>query len=87
VDGEFMALFRVCSHAHELAIAKQIVEPRRMGIHLIVAHGQKPYLSVTLFEQYITIVLIQFIDSSGINDEFALKPVAFLMVDFSLDPK
>jgi hypothetical protein len=46
---------------------------------------QKPYVSAALLQQFQTIVLIQFIDSPRINDEFALKPVTLLMNDFSID--
>jgi hypothetical protein len=79
-----MTLFGVSSQANELAIEKQKVERCRMGTRFTLAYKQKPYTSAAVFHQYPTIVLIQFIDSLRENDEFALKPVALLMDEFSL---
>jgi hypothetical protein len=84
VSGKSMTLFRVASQADELATKKQKVERCRIGMNLILAHRQKPYVSAALFQQSRTIVLIQFIDSPPINDEFALKPVTLLMDDFDV---
>jgi hypothetical protein len=80
-----MTLFEVSSQANELAIQQQKVERCRMGIYFILAHTQKPDVSAALFQQSRTIVLIQFIDSPPINDEFALKPVTLLMDDLYID--
>jgi hypothetical protein len=82
-----MALFGVCSQANERAIEKQKIERCSVARYFILAHGQKPHMSAALLEQYATIVLIQFIDSPGINDEFALKPVALRIDDCSLNPR
>jgi hypothetical protein len=55
-----------------------------MGVHSTLAHKQKPYMPAAFFQQRTTIVLTQFIDSLRENDEFARKPVALLMDDFSI---
>jgi hypothetical protein len=50
-----------------------------MGVDLILEQRQKPYMSATLFQQYITTVLIPFIDRVRTNDQFAGKPAILLM--------
>jgi hypothetical protein len=84
-DGEFIALVGVCLQVNELGIERQKIERCRMARFLLLTHGQNPERNAAIFEQCATFVLIQFIDSPGINDEFARKPVALLMDDFSLD--
>jgi hypothetical protein len=65
--------------------AGEWVEPCRMGIHVILTSRHKLYVSAALFQQCTTIVLIQFIDSPRMNDEFVLKPVNLLMDACEID--
>jgi hypothetical protein len=85
VAGESMMPFEVSSQANELAIEKEKVERCLMSIHLILAYRQQLSVNAALFQQCTTIVLIQFIGSPPINDEFTLKPVTLLMDDFYID--
>jgi hypothetical protein len=84
VTGEFLTVFGASLQANELGIEKQKFEQWRMSIHLRPAQRQKPYVSAAFVPQCTGIVLIQFIDSPRINDEFTLKPVTLLMDDFSM---
>jgi hypothetical protein len=85
VAEEFMMLLEVSSETNELAIEKQKVDRCERGIHFLPADRQKPYMTAAPFQQYTTIVLIEFIDFPWINDEFTLKPVTLLIHDFETD--
>jgi hypothetical protein len=55
-----------------------------MGVDLILERRQKPYLTAALFQQYITTVLIPFINWVRTNDQLAREPAIFLMDNCSI---
>jgi hypothetical protein len=75
VNGESLTLFAVSSQPNEFTIEKRY----------LLAHEQNPDMSAVGFEQYAAIVLIQFIDSLGVNEEPARKSLILLMNCFSLE--
>jgi hypothetical protein len=59
----------------------------QMGLAVIPEHGQGWQMSVLLFQQYVTTVLIPFIGQLPTNDEFAGKPAVLLMDNCSIHTK
>jgi hypothetical protein len=75
VSGEFMTPFLVFSQVNDSAIETLKTEGFRMGVNLILARRQKPYMTAALFQQYITTVLTPFINRGWTNDQLAGKRV------------
>jgi hypothetical protein len=51
-----------------------------MGVDMVLEHGQKAYVTATLFQQYGTSVLIPFVERLRTNPEFTGKS-AILLID------
>ena len=82
--GESMTPFMVSSQVNDSVINGLKVEGFRMGLDLILEHRKKPYLTAELFHQYVTTVLLPFIDELRTNDEFAGKTAILLMDNCSI---
>jgi hypothetical protein len=50
-----------------------------MGVDMVLEHRQKAYVTATLFQQYVTSVLIPFIERLRTNPEFPGKSAILLM--------
>jgi hypothetical protein len=50
-----------------------------MGVALLLECRQKPYMTAALFQQYVTTVLIPFINRVRTNDQLAGKPAILFM--------
>jgi hypothetical protein len=78
--GESLAPFVVSSQVIDKVIETLEIEGFRMGIDMVLEHKQKAYVTATLFQQYVTSVLIPFIERLQTNPEFTCKS-AILLVD------
>jgi hypothetical protein len=58
-----------------------------MGFDFILEHTQKLELSAAPFQQYVTTVLIWFIDILGTNNDFTGEPAISLMDNCSIDTR
>jgi hypothetical protein len=56
--GESMAPFMLSSQVTDSVIETLKMEGYRMGLHVILEHRQKPYMSAALSQQYATTVVI-----------------------------
>jgi hypothetical protein len=58
-----------------------------MGGDLILERRQKPYMNAELFRQYVTTVLIPFINRLRSNEQLVGKPAILLMDNCSIHTK
>jgi hypothetical protein len=72
-SGELMTSVMVSSQVNDSVIERLKTEGFRRGVDLRLERRSKPSLSAALFQQYITIVTIPFINKSRTNDQFAGK--------------
>jgi hypothetical protein len=79
VSEESMTPFMVSLQVNDSVIERLKTEGFRMRVHLILERRQKPYLTAALFQQYVTTVLIPFINRVRTNVQFAGKPAILLM--------
>jgi hypothetical protein len=57
------------------------IEGFLMGVDMVLEHRQKACVTATLFQQYVTSVLIPFIERPRTNPEFTCKSTILLMVN------
>jgi hypothetical protein len=63
--------FIVSSQVNHKVTERVKIEGFRMGVDVILEHKQKPYITATLFQQYVITVLISFIESLRTNQEIS----------------
>jgi hypothetical protein len=68
--GESLTPFVVFSQVNDKVIEMLKIEGFRMGVDMVLEHRQKAYVTATLFQQYVTSVLIPFIERLRTNPEF-----------------
>jgi hypothetical protein len=77
--GEHMMPFLVCSQGH--AAMERLF---KMGVDLILKSRYKPYMSSESFAEYISAVLLPYINELRSNEEFADKKTVLLMDNCSI---
>jgi hypothetical protein len=77
--GESLTPFVVSLQVKDKVIETLKIEGFRMGVDMVLEHRQKAYVTATLFQQYITNVLIPFIERLRTNPEFIGKSAILLM--------
>jgi hypothetical protein len=82
--GEPLTPFVVSSHLNDDVIETLKIEGFRMGMDMVLEHRQKTYVTATLFQQYVTSVLIPFIERLRTNLEFTGKSATLLMDNCSI---
>jgi hypothetical protein len=82
--GESLPPFVVSSKVNDKGLEALKIEGFRMGMDMVLEHRQKTYITATLFRQYVTSVLIPFIERPRTNPEFAGKPVILLLDNCSI---
>jgi predicted translin family RNA/ssDNA-binding protein len=60
--GESLPPFVVSSQVNDKVIETLKIEGFRMGVDMVLEDKQKEYVTATLFHQYVTSVLIPFIE-------------------------
>jgi hypothetical protein len=60
--GDSLTAFVVSSQVNDKVIGTLKIERFRMGVDMVLKHGQKAYVTATLFHQDVTSVLIPFIE-------------------------
>jgi hypothetical protein len=71
--GEHMTPFLVSSQGNATVERKLTIEWLRIGVDLIVKSRHKPYMNSQLFAEYISTVLLPYINELRSNEEFADK--------------
>jgi hypothetical protein len=82
--GEFLTPFVVSSQVNDKVIETLKIGGFRMGVDMVLKHKQKAYVTVTLFQQYGTSVLIPFIERLRTNPEFTGESAILLMDNCSI---
>jgi hypothetical protein len=82
--GEHMTLFAVCSQLHDAVERKLKLESNRLGVDFILRGRSEPYMSSQPFAEYISKVLLAYIDKLRSNEEFADKEAVLLMDNCSI---
>jgi hypothetical protein len=77
--GESLTPFVVSSQVNDKVIETLKIDGFRMGVDMALEHRQKAYVTATLFQQYVTSVLILFIERVRTNPEFTDKSAILLM--------
>jgi hypothetical protein len=77
--GKHMTPFMVCSQVNKSVERLLKRQGFRFGVGLIIRKRNKPYMNSQLFSEYISTVLIPYIDMLRTNDEFADKEVVLRM--------
>jgi hypothetical protein len=72
-----MTPFVVSSQVNDKVIETLKIDGFRIGVDMVLEHRQKAYVTATLFQQYVTSVLIPFIESLRTNPEFAGKSAIY----------
>jgi hypothetical protein len=62
--------FVVSSQVNDKVIETLKIEGFRMGVGMVLEHREKVYVAATFFQQYVTSVLIPFIEKLRKNLEF-----------------
>jgi hypothetical protein len=84
---ESLTPFVVSSQVNGKVIETLKIERFRMGVDMILEHRQKAYVTVTFFQQYVTSVLIPFIERPRTNLEFTSKSTISLLDNCSIHTK
>jgi hypothetical protein len=82
--GEHMRPFLVSSLATDAVETRFKQMGFRMGADLILRKRSKPYMSAELFDEYISTVLLPYIEELLSNDEFADREAVLLMANCSV---
>jgi hypothetical protein len=82
--GESLTPFVVSSQVHDTVIEALKIEGFWMGMYMVLEHRQKAYVTATVFQQYVTNILIPFIESLRTNPEFTGESPIFLMDNRSI---
>jgi hypothetical protein len=77
--GEHMTPLFVCSQLNDAVERKLKLEGNRLGVDFILRQRSKPCISSQLFAEYISKVLLPYIDELRSNEEFADKEAVLLM--------
>jgi hypothetical protein len=85
--GESSIPFTIFSQVNDKVIKQLKFERLRMGVDMIPEHRQKPYVTAALFQEYVTTVLIPFIERLQTNQEFRGKSMILLMDNCSIQTK
>jgi hypothetical protein len=80
--GEHMTSFFVSSQVNATVERRLKLEGFRLGVELILKHRNKPYMSSQLFAEYISTVLLPYVDELRSNEEFADKEAVLLMNNY-----
>jgi hypothetical protein len=86
-DGEFLTPFVVFSQVNGKVIEKLKIEGFRTGLDMVLEPRQKAYFTATLFQQYVTSVLIPLIERLRTNPEFTGKSAILLRDNCSIHTK
>jgi hypothetical protein len=76
--------FVVSSQVNDKVTETRKIAGFRMGVDIVLEHRQKAYVTATLFQQYVTSVLIPFIERLRTNPEFTGKSATLLMDNCSI---
>jgi hypothetical protein len=79
-----MTPFMVCSQFNDAVERLLKLQGFRMGVDLVLRKRNKPYMNSELFHEYISKVLVPYIDELRTNEEFAEKEAALLMDNCSI---
>jgi hypothetical protein len=82
--GEHMTLFLVCSQGNAAMERKLTIKGFRMGVDLILKSRHKPYMNSQLFAEYLSTVLLPYIDERRPDEEFADQEAVLLMDNCSI---
>jgi hypothetical protein len=82
--GESLTPFVVSSQVNDKVIETLKIEGFRMDVDMILEHRQKPYVTATLCQQYVTSVLIPFIERLRTNPGFTGKSAILLLNNCSI---
>jgi hypothetical protein len=82
--GEHMTPFMVCSQFKDVVERLLKLQGFRMGVDLILRKREKPYLNSELFHEYISNLLVPYIDEPRTKEEFAEKEAILLMENCSI---
>jgi hypothetical protein len=82
--GQFLTPFVVSSQANDKVTETLKIEGFRTGLHMVLEHRQKEYVTAALFQQYVTSVLIPLIERLRTNPEFTRKSAILLMDNCSI---
>jgi hypothetical protein len=77
--GEHMTPFMVCSQVNKSVERLLKRQGFRFGVDFIIRKRNKSYMNSQLFSEYISTVLLPYIDELRTNDEFANKEIVLLM--------
>jgi hypothetical protein len=82
--GKHMTPFFVCSQVHDTVERNFKTQGFRMGVDSILKRRNKPYMNSQLFREYISTVLLPYINELRLNEEFADKEAVLLMDNCSV---
>jgi hypothetical protein len=85
--GESLTPFIVSSQVSDKVIEPLKIKEFRMGLDMVLEYRQKAYITATLFQQYVTSVLIPFIKRLRTNPELTVKSAILLMNSCSIHPR
>jgi hypothetical protein len=77
--GESSTPFIVSPQVNDKVIETLRIEGFRMGVDMVLEHRQKTYVTAALFQQYVTCVMIPFIEGLRTYPEFTGKSAILLM--------
>jgi hypothetical protein len=77
--GEHMTPFSVSSQVNPTVERRLKSEEFRLGVDLILKHGNERYMNSQLFAEYISTVLLLYVDELQSNEEFSDKKVVLLI--------
>jgi hypothetical protein len=81
--SEHMTSFLVCWQGNAAVERNLKIEGFRMGVDSILKSRHKPYMNSQLFAEYISTVLLPYINKLRSNEEFADKEAVLLMENCS----
>jgi hypothetical protein len=82
--GEHMTLCLACSQGNAAVQRKLKIEGFRMGVDWLLKSRHKPYMNPQLFAEYISTILLSYIDELPSNEEFADKEAVLPMDNRSI---
>jgi hypothetical protein len=84
VAGESLTRLVVSSQVNDKVIETPKIAGFQMGVDMVLEQRQKAYVIATLFQQYVTSVLIAFIKKLRTNPEFTGESAILLMDNCSI---
>jgi hypothetical protein len=82
--GESLTPFVVSLQVNDKVIETLKIDGFRIGVDTVLEHRQKAYITATLFQQYVTSVLIPFIERLRTDPEFTGESAIRLMDNCSI---